>query len=1326
MSYRPIVNKFTLTQTQNSNQLNWNDLIISNQIVQLPYDKASGKFQIFGKKNNLNLKEFCQLILFQGYLLDIQEKFQLLPSYSIFQFNNPQGELVNDQDLNIKKLISESNLEVVSKLNNNLLSSKDQLISLFETINQQFTPNVSKIQSKLNNQISSDDIIYTIKQIKLYTQSLVFNLYELNIMINQERQTIKIIQNVLIQNKQFYKEKSLAYQTSIIYIIKELEEKYEQEYIINFKKFPIYLISIFHILSVYQDEVNSTNFIPETSKIRIQKSSNKNQLNENFLKYMNQKKFIYFYKRISQRFQSQILINIYNFNFIQQLGGEFVEYYNKCFIQQKELSQIDLRQHRIVSKQIIMILKLVKQLLAIEQRKIVSLNTYKDNENSRVNTQQQDQIKDQQQLKEEQYYKNYMINLGFRYKLIFIKQILIKLQHHQNEGIDLIHKQNWSEVFKSKHILKFKEIKNKLQILELLKHHQQSFIIEIISLFNKQLEEISQEEQQQQELVQIELLNITNNNMQQLKKQFNIQDCITSENLFNWDSSISEIQQLIQNFKKINNIIQQRNENIQLTQVQFQKPMIELVDDTFNSNYFEIYSDLKIELINFLSKMAESKQIIFNENFLRQLSEEPCLDQKTTIQIISEGSSFYIRRFIIDKAYTFMLQNLKIENNVQEDGFLVESSYKVREATVFNLIKMQSFLHEPVIQEFCQSLLKQIWTIEKHDSVKSILKKKEMIEMQKKLFSQDLATFSNKLKIEMQKRLKSIEQLETQVLISDNQAIMKNQLQQAYEEFENYLDNATDMSQRMDISLIFLREISKDLKSIKSSIDIVLSSVKGIEDDVRRLSGKNYLQLLQIRKEKILKQKQETELDQVHIQITTQEYDPVTGKKKESINRVLTSYLLKQNIIIFMEKLMNFCGVKVKGKKMFCFQKEKQARQKPKTQFIRISLRITELQFRQDLNQRIKEAVFNGNLKIILILESYDEMKFDCIQSNLYQTNRLAQDLNLQISGQNVKLIITTREEILTSIRYQTWFYGKNIETLKEVEILPFTQEQSLEYIRLYCEVSVKRAIKRFYEFFKQLRGQTISTNEFKVIWSTLEENINIIINQKQNQDFLFNPQDVDKIIIKLQAIEFFNHIRTDQMISLKKELTKLWGQQKFTQVIKNVNINHFMSTPFMMELIVYVLPKMTLIFSEPNYLRDTLKKQYQSQKKKPICNIYQEIIIRINKNKYKIRMYFMKQSSFHKNRLSLKILQNNFKQQKMNQIIKIFLKIFQWIIKQNFWVLLKQFQDKCLIQLKMQILLLEHLNLTNLLHMTFMKHLYHFTIFNNFKIRKTQGKIQL
>ncbi|CAD8122335.1 unnamed protein product [Paramecium sonneborni] len=218
---------------------------------------------------------------------------------------------------------------------------------------------------------------------------------------------------------------------------------------------------------------------------------------------------------------------------------------------------------------------------------------------------------------------------------------------------------------------------------------------------------------------------------------------------------------------------------------------------------------------------------------------------------------------------------------------------------------------------------------------------------------------------------------------------------------------------------------------------------------------------------------------------------------------------------------------------------------------------------------RFKEAVINGKIKIVLILESYDEMKFEYIQTNLFYSNRLIQEFNILIPGKDVKIIITTRNEILTSIRYQTWFYGQNIKLQKKLNY------NSAEYLKQYTEIS------------------NFCLDEFKAIWNQIYFSVQGIINQNKNQEMIFKSEDIEKLISKLQKIEFFSYIKGDQMVSLKKELLELWGHKKFTQVIRNVNINHLLSTPFMMEIIVYVLPKMSLIFSEANFLRELLKKNY-------------------------------------------------------------------------------------------------------------------------------------
>ncbi|CAD8214928.1 unnamed protein product [Paramecium pentaurelia] len=382
---------------------------------------------------------------------------------------------------------------------------------------------------------------------------------------------------------------------------------------------------------------------------------------------------------------------------------------------------------------------------------------------------------------------------------------------------------------------------------------------------------------------------------------------------------------------------------------------------------------------------------------------------------------------------------------------------------------------------------------------------------------------TNQIKGEMKNLLNRIEQLENSVL-TDYSIQSKEQLQQALDDFEIYFDNITDMSKKLDISMIFLKELSKDVKHIKSSIDQILQNVSDIANDVRRLRGKNFVELLLIRKKQILKQKDENELYQIHIEIYTQEYDPVSGNKKQSQNQDKTSYLLKKSIMILREKQMNFYGMKMKKLKMYCFQKEKQV--KEKAELLKIQKNYYGVAIKQNQNgfqfmfhchllkiQDIIQLIKHWNHKIITLIAYkqeilrrqqnkkiqvfYDEMKQDCLEQNLYNSNRFVQEFNLTESGQNFKIIITSRQEILNSIDYQTWFYGKSISTLKEVELVPFNSDQSNEYLTQYSKVSVKRAIKRFYEFLKQLKAQSFSFNEFKIIWSQIEETVKKILLQK-------------------------------------------------------------------------------------------------------------------------------------------------------------------------------------------------------------------------------------
>ncbi|CAD8194494.1 unnamed protein product [Paramecium octaurelia] len=447
----------------------------------------------------------------------------------------------------------------------------------------------------------------------------------------------------------------------------------------------------------------------------------------------------------------------------------------------------------------------------------------------------------------------------------------------------------------------------------------------------------------------------------------------------------------------------------------------------------------------------------------------------------------------------------------------------------------------------------QISRIEGHASVRNILKNKEIIEMQKELYSKDLANFSNKLKLDMQNKPKKLEQLESQVLIGDNKTLLKNQLQQAYEDYESYIDNITEMSQKW----IQPHLLERNQQRSKCLIDQVIQNMKGIEDDLRRLCGKSYTELLQIRKDKVLQQKQEAEN---WIKFTFNFYLIVQSFNREKeenhfgdfkshlISKQYNNYEGEVNEFVWSEREKSKDVILLKGKassgksrasrniEEFLWINESTS---PSWLPIFVSLpslknpkhNIIE-QKSQNYNfgkiqiREFKQAVTYCYLNIIFILKNYDEMKIECIQSNLYQTNRL-----------QLIQIFKYLEKMLKLLLQQQKF---NIQDIK--------LGLSSEYLKQYCEV------RKYYKFLKQIKGQNFSLKEFKLIWTILEDCINTITNSKYDQYMLFQPSDVEKIIQKFQT--------------KKRELIKI------SSVINNVNINHLMGTPFMMEIIVYVLSK--------------------------------------------------------------------------------------------------------------------------------------------------------
>ncbi|CAD8129701.1 unnamed protein product [Paramecium sonneborni] len=241
-----------------------------------------------------------------------------------------------------------------------------------------------------------------------------------------------------------------------------------------------------------------------------------------------------------------------------------------------------------------------------------------------------------------------------------------------------------------------------------------------------------------------------------------------------------------------------------------------------------------------------------------------------------------------------------------------------------------------------------------------------------------------------------------------------------------------------------------------------------------------------------------------------------------------------------------------------------------------------------------------GKESIILILDSYDEMKQDCIQQNLLMTNKLFQDLNINKVNSQMKVIITTRKEILNTTGYQTWFYGESISTLKEVQIQNFNEEQQNEYLNQYVILSIKRKIKEIYEIEKSISGQNFDLEEFQNLWSLISQQITDCRKKSEMslQDSIFHSKEVEAIIKKIKTHKSLEIVKEEQSTTLQKDLLALWNANKFKKSIQSIKIQQLLTTPFMLEIILQVLPNMAKMYKGSSIIKDNLIMNYMKLQK--------------------------------------------------------------------------------------------------------------------------------
>ncbi|CAD8118870.1 unnamed protein product [Paramecium sonneborni] len=222
-----------------------------------------------------------------------------------------------------------------------------------------------------------------------------------------------------------------------------------------------------------------------------------------------------------------------------------------------------------------------------------------------------------------------------------------------------------------------------------------------------------------------------------------------------------------------------------------------------------------------------------------------------------------------------------------------------------------------------------------------------------------------------------------------------------------------------------------------------------------------------------------------------------------------------------------------------------------------------------------------------------------------------------------MKVIIKTRKEILNTVGYQIWFNGDSLQTLKEVQLQNFNEDQQRQYLYQYVELSVKKNKSNLQVCQINFRIK-IDLVEFLDIYTLISQQIKNFISKSENQgqDGIFQNKQEEIIIGKIKTHTVLQILTEEQATGLKKELLGLWSANKFLQSIESVKIEDLLKIPFMLEIDVQdqqlqkrLYDKSVKIkqqFRLSQKARKNIKKQillFQNQQQRIIINLDEEQI---------------------------------------------------------------------------------------------------------------------
>ncbi|CAK66563.1 unnamed protein product (macronuclear) [Paramecium tetraurelia] len=550
------------------------------------------------------------------------------------------------------------------------------------------------------------------------------------------------------------------------------------------------------------------------------------------------------------------------------------------------------------------------------------------------------------------------------------------------------------------------------------------------------------------------------------------------------------------------------------------------------------------------------------------------------------------------------------------------NKWRVRQSCIFELLQFKQSCLTQATVDLARGLLVKCQIYETDRRNKQLLDDEDQNQVVN-MIQQCWAQSEEDVQIKIKQKLEELNDIAYKITIETKQ-YEKSKYKKRYVELESEIQgivkNAESLGNSLGTSLLFFQDIKHDLVNIQSQLKNLQGSIDQIHKDIQLLQGRSIKDLLIIRMQRVLQQRIILNSENVYVPIKTKEKQVLENHEDEETplytddlfsNGEINEFIWKQQKLSLLIHGQAGSGKSTAARKIeeflwLLFKKNMNIAESipiipifvslpqlkdPISMAMEETLKSDNYRFNEKQIIEFKEAIEQNQFKIVIIMDSYDEIKSEFTNRNLILSNKLYKWRCQSDELRFPKIITTSRSEMFTNTDYRSWFLpeSENLYLYKEIRLLNFTSEQVNLYIEYHTIFSVKKIIKDFFFNNKDNSGffafEELFNEIIKVINDKEQED------DKKDQQFLLTKNQIERI---LSLCESF--VSGDIAIAMKQSLEEVWCKEYYIKNIKQMDIGSLLETPFMIEIVASVLPQMIKHRQELNTLKESFMKKLSQQ----------------------------------------------------------------------------------------------------------------------------------